>query len=168
MYWPRVMPDINTRPETGFPAPTWTSDRGSKKNDPFKCVAVAISTIGMEPFTRFASKHDDDGTGSGTFYQFFEESAGMVSLWDDASTIVEVKIAMHPDQKHGHLGMPKADYWGWIDRKGDAKMIQPSYGQFCMQFPYGFESDEELGKGKAARLVVEETRVIKKGNEIEP
>jgi hypothetical protein len=109
---------------------------------------------------QFANKYDDERTGM--YYENFSDSAWGVELCDDEGCIVEVKIALHPDQSRGHLGMPRADYWGWINLDGKIDLIQPSFGQFEMQFPGGFEIEEKLGRGKAARLSIEEVRVTKK------
>lgn len=50
-----------------------------------------------------------------------------------------------------------ADYWGWQDTGKDKYcMIYPSWVQFTVCFPYGYEALEERGEGKAVRLLVVE------------
>ena len=50
-------------------------------------------------------------------------------------------------------------HWGWldVDRAGEAPtMVQPHYGLYSMQFPYGPEAEEQRGRGRTVRLRVEE------------
>ncbi|MFG3710947.1 hypothetical protein [Micromonospora sp. NPDC047730] len=57
---------------------------------------------------------------------------------------------------------PEGTYWGWIDAPGHPQadgmpeMVQPHYGMFTMQFPYGPEAEQERGKGEIVRMSVRE------------
>lgn len=51
---------------------------------------------------------------------------------------------------------PDGPYYGWIRADLDEPiMIQPREAMFRMQFPYGFESEEERGHGVHLRLTVQ-------------
>ncbi len=110
-------------------------------------------------FTKLANKYVDEDRGN--YFSHFEDSVWGVSLWDANACIVEVKLVEHPNQDRRHLDMPKPDYWGWIEPDGKLSMVQPSWGQFSMQFPYGEEAEEERGRGRAVRFSVREIRVVK-------
>jgi hypothetical protein len=49
------------------------------------------------------------------------------------------------------------EYFGWIDAKrgGDPVMVQPSWGLFTMQFPYGPAAEQKRGHGEIVRLRVD-------------
>lgn len=55
---------------------------------------------------------------------------------------------------------PQGQYWGWIDLPTDFEpeaigvpvMIQPHYGMFTLQFPYGPKIEVEHGKGEIVRM----------------
>ena len=59
---------------------------------------------------------------------------------------------------------PDGMYWGWIwaDRTGlfvprytgEVIMIQPTWGIFSMQFPYGPEAEADRGHGEIVRLSI--------------
>lgn len=72
--------------------------------------------------------------------------------------IVNVKCTISEDQTE-HTA---PDYWGWynlIENKWETGgLIQPSFLQFQMCFPYGYKAEEERGKGKAYRLDIEEIK----------
>lgn len=55
---------------------------------------------------------------------------------------------------------PNGQYYGWIsfdlDRNnGKPSMIWPNEIQFSMCFPYGYQAEEKVGKGKMVRLRIE-------------
>ena len=73
--------------------------------------------------------------------------------------VIELKVTLHPDQSKPTKPQERGavDYWGWQDEgKTNYTMIYPSWAQFCMCFPYGYEAEENGGKGKAFRLIVKE------------
>lgn len=67
---------------------------------------------------------------------------------------------------------PEGPYWGWIDNEdwraerhyrsngGVPQMIQPYHGMFTMQFPYGPKVEEEHGRGRTVRLLVEDLTAV--------
>lgn len=55
---------------------------------------------------------------------------------------------------------PNGEYYGWISsdnnrNNGKPSMIWPTEGQFNMCFPYGYQADEKVGKGKMVKLKIE-------------
>lgn len=71
--------------------------------------------------------------------------------------IVRVAVCQHEDQSAPDLPADRGtcDYWGWLP-KGESRyrMIQPSYAQFCMCFPYGWHKEAQRGAGMAYRLKI--------------
>ena len=63
-------------------------------------------------------------------------------------------------------GHEETQYWGWLEspdpirgvKGGDIVFVWPSKGQFEMCFPYGYQAEEEQGKGRAIRVIVEEDK----------
>lgn len=53
-------------------------------------------------------------------------------------------------------------YWGWIDNDGNISMIHHRFLLFEMCFPYGVESEELKGNGRATRVSITEICEIKK------
>ena len=54
---------------------------------------------------------------------------------------------------------PEGTHWGWIDADRTERgpvMIQPHRVLFDVQFAYGPDVEEELGKGRIVRLRVED------------
>jgi hypothetical protein len=51
---------------------------------------------------------------------------------------------------------PEGTHYGWVEPDEDISMVQPSYPQFQMQFPYGWQSEQKLGRGRMVRVQVEE------------
>lgn len=51
---------------------------------------------------------------------------------------------------------PDGRYWGWIDfddgRDSTPTMIQPHWGMFEMQFPYGPKASVDRGRGEIVRM----------------
>lgn len=59
--------------------------------------------------------------------------------------IVKVKVAIANN----------GDYYGWIRKDEEIPtMIWPSLVQFSMCFPYGYETEEKVNKGKMVRLQI--------------
>jgi len=112
-----------------------------------------------KPTTQIMYGHKHTYEVDGTiYYDDITESAWSTELYgDDAVSRLEVSI--HPDQtpesRDTGCGI---DYWGWVKKENPDQFIfvYPSFPQFSMVFPYGFEGKEERGRGKAYRLVVKE------------
>jgi len=110
---------------------------------------------------RFANKYRMNWTED-PVYSHFSTSERIVGMYDDEACIVEVVVRMHADQTPHSRERGHPDYWGWMDKgENDMVMIQPTWCSFDAQFAYGVGADEERGNGKAYRLTVEETRVVK-------
>lgn len=73
------------------------------------------------------------------------------------SNIVQVEVSIHPDQSVRESKEP--NYWGWLATGSDTfQFIWPSYAQFSMCFPYGWQIEAEKGEGQAYRLQLNEIR----------
>jgi hypothetical protein len=52
---------------------------------------------------------------------------------------------------------PNGQYWGWIGAGNEVpEMIQPHYAPFQVQFHYGWQAEQDDGKGHVVRLAVQE------------
>ena len=71
-------------------------------------------------------------------------------------TIYEIEFEIDTNQEHPNISNG-IDYWGWLnngDTEDKMTMIWPTLVQFRACFPYGFETEEACGKGKAYRLKI--------------
>jgi hypothetical protein len=69
--------------------------------------------------------------------------------------IVPLDVTLHPDQSIPERPSTDSDYWGWMTSGEEHySLIQPTYLQFWMQFPYGWQAEAEKGKGMAYRLEI--------------
>jgi hypothetical protein len=84
-----------------------------------------------------------------------------VALYDKQQPIYEIDVTVNPDQSPAKTPY-KQEYWGWLKTNDDCfSLVMPSYPQFAMCFTYGFKIEEEHGKGKAYRLLIQK---VKGGN----
>lgn len=94
----------------------------------------------------------------GEYFKYFGITPFSCSLYGEkAEDILNVECTVCEDQNPHEA----PDYWGWFDFKSgwqSGGLIQPSYIQFKMCFPYGYEVEEKAGKGKAYRLDVKEIK----------
>lgn len=93
------------------------------------------------------------------YFRHFGIRPSIASMYGDKpEDIVNVKCTISEDQTE-HTA---PDYWGWYDlnekRWSIGSLIQPSFIQFKMCFPYGYKAEEERGYGKAYRLDIEEIK----------
>lgn len=78
--------------------------------------------------------------------------------------ILKVELTISDDQSLPPLpqndpAVMTSDYWGWWDNEQKHfSMIYQKRFLLNMCFPYGIESSEEKGKGKAYRLEVKEIK----------
>jgi hypothetical protein len=98
---------------------------------------------------------------NGNYFHNFGIRPMIASLYGcKPEDIINVKCTISIDQSTEKHNAP--DYWGWYDLKekcwSTGSLIQPSFVQFKMCFIYGYESEEERGKGKAYRLDIEEIK----------
>jgi len=97
------------------------------------------------PIHHFYTKLFDGGM----YFYFYRNYAqmSMCGLKPDECCTVIVRECLPSEE---------SDYWGFLEDDGEYHMIQPSWGQFNMQFPYGCKAAEEAGDGRRANLMVEE------------
>lgn len=92
-------------------------------------------------------------------YKSFGIRASLASLYgEDPDKIVVLEVEIAEDQekpKPNEHSNDEADYWGWLDTGSDRlSLVWPQYFLLNMCFPYGTDSSEEAGKGKAYRLKI--------------
>jgi hypothetical protein len=77
----------------------------------------------------------------------------------DDEPIYDITFDIDDDQSEHKQGI---DYWGWLDYdKKRITMIWPSWIQFSACFPYGIDVSEKSGQGKAYRLKIVSTKLVK-------
>lgn len=96
------------------------------------------------------------------YFKHFNINPKAVSLYGvKVEDIVNVKVTMHEDQSipafEEQKNNPNADYWAFVksDDKGYNLIF---HKRFILNvcFPYGIESSENAGHGKAYRVKVEQ------------
>ena len=104
-------------------------------------------------------------------WEHIYKSKGQVAmcgrLKGEEERIYTLEITVSPDQDNGNP--TELDYWGWCDCGGDRfSMIQPFYAALNMCFAGGIDRAEEIGGGKAFRLIIKEVEKPVEEHNMEP
>jgi hypothetical protein len=97
----------------------------------------------MKAYAQVLQGHD-----GGTFISHIYPHPTIVKMCGSEPVItVDVRVP---------VGEEEPTHWAWQDTGSEEfVMIQPSFPAFKVCFPYGYKVEEEAGKGKMVRVVVE-------------
>jgi hypothetical protein len=108
----------------------------------------------MMTIRMYAVKDVHDGK---EFFSHIQPSLWSLKLYPRGYDGFFYEVDVSPDPDQSRTNKTGQQYWGWLETGGDNfSMIYPSHPQFSMCFAYGYEANEQCGRGKAYRLMVRE------------
>jgi hypothetical protein len=98
------------------------------------------------------------------YYAHRRERNGKVSYYNASPNLRWLNLFQSPDPivrlriREWRVGDEEPSYWGWLKTGDPGKytLVWPTEIQFNICFQYGYKPEEDRGKGRRVKLVVEE------------